>query len=84
MKIQVLLLGGPHNGSLFTHKVIGPAPLDLVLAEGSQSLHTVQEKVPVSIYRREGVSESHGLVVGSYKFLRYSEKAVSLVDRWRE
>ena len=82
MKVQVILMGGSHTGSLFTMKVSGEVPPEIRVGDVADKLG---EKVWADLYRLRSWDRDDSapyFVYASYDYLNEIETSVSLINHW--
>lgn len=80
MRIEALLLGGPHDESLITIGSFQLVPQEIRVSDADRS----GTKVPASVYILDNAAPgaAGSLVYASYKYRDEMETAVSLVNYW--
>ncbi len=79
MRAQVILHGGPYEGTLITlGSVEGDWPTEIRIAYN----HVLDDTVTAYHYARHDVDTTGVIFMGSYKFTHSHQCSRTLVDRW--
>ena len=82
MKAQVILHGGPYEGTLITlGSVEGDWPAEIRVASGDRS-YVGDEPCMAYHYARHDVDTTGVIFMGSYKYTHSHKCSRTLVDRW--
>jgi hypothetical protein len=79
MKVQVILMGGSHTGSLFTLTTSSEVPSEIRIGDLADK---GSGKVWGDLYRLKSWDSQDGHVFAGYDYLNEIETASGLIDHW--